>query len=68
MGRQIVNITNNAGPEVKVTQSERTQGNDQIIEAVIERVEAGLAGNMARGVGPLNDVMTSSFDLTRRGR
>lgn len=68
MVRQIFNVINNVGPEVRVTQSERTQGNDQIIEAVLDRVEAGLAGNMARGVGPLNDVFTSSFGLTRRGR
>ncbi len=66
-GRTILNITNNAAPEVKVSQSERSQGPDGIVDVVIDRIEAGLAGNMSRGVGPLHDVFTGRFGLTRRG-
>jgi hypothetical protein len=66
-GRMILNITNNAAPEVKVSQSERSQGPDGIVDVVIDRIEAGLAGNMSRGVGPLHDVFTGRFGLTRRG-
>ncbi len=67
LGRTILNITNNAAPEVKVSQSERSQGPDGIVDVVIDRIEAGLAGNMSRGVGPLHDVFTGRFGLTRRG-
>jgi hypothetical protein len=66
-GKVVVNINNNH-PDVKVTQTERMQGGDRVLDFAIEQIEAGIAGNMARGVGPINDVMTGHFGMTRRGR
>lgn len=61
-----VNVHNNGGGEARV--EERQEGNMRIIDVLIERVEAGIASNIGRNVGPLSDVLGGAYGLRRAPR
>jgi hypothetical protein len=64
----IVNITN-THPDAKVSQqSNRMQGGVPVLDVLIEQLDAHLAGNVSRGIGPLSDVLTGTLGLKRQGR
>ena len=65
-GNVQVNVHNNGGGEATV--QERQEGDTRIVDVLIERVEAGIAGNVSRNVGPLSGVLGSSFGLRRTPR
>lgn len=65
--RVTVNVHQNAsGAEARV--EERMEGDVRVIDVLIERVEAGIAANTRRGVGPLADLMGGTYGLSRRPR
>lgn len=66
-GSVVVNVTNKAtGAEPRV--SERMEGNNRIIDVVIEAVRNGLADDFATGRGPAAAALQSAFGLSRVGR
>lgn len=62
-----INVTNSAAG-VEASASERSVGNERIIEVLVEQVEAGVAGNARRGVGPLVGVLSQTYGLGRVGQ
>lgn len=66
-GGVVVNVTNKAaGAEPRV--SERMEGNNRVIDVVIEAVRNGLAEDFATGRGPAAAALQSAFGLSRVGR
>jgi hypothetical protein len=63
-----VTVNNNAAPQAMARVEERQQGGDRIIDVIIEQVEARVAGNMARGVGPVAGAMSGVYGLQRAPR
>jgi hypothetical protein len=65
--RVTVNVTNTAaGTQTQTT--ERQDGSDRIVDVLIEQIEAGIAANTRRGVGPLSDLMAQTYGLGRQPR
>ncbi|MDT8856427.1 phage tail length tape measure family protein [Paracoccaceae bacterium Fryx2] len=64
-GDVIVNIQTPPGTRAQST--ERMEGNDRMIDIIVEQVEGMLASNVGRGVGPLNGAIAGSFGLSRQG-
>ena len=65
-GDFIVNISTPAGS--KTSQTQRSEGNNRILDVVVEMVEGAIAGNVAQGRGPMADAMTSTYGLSRVAR
>jgi hypothetical protein len=61
-------VNNNAAPQAMATVEERQQGGERIIEVMIEQVEAGIASNAARGVGPMAGMLSGVYGLRRAPR
>lgn len=57
-----VNIINNASQQVSATAQQNASGG---IDLFIEQIEGKIAGNVSRGTGALNNVMTQTFGLNR---
>ena len=62
----VVNVINNASG-TKATESRRSEGGMNIVDVVIEQVEATIAGNISQGRGPVPDALSSTFGLSRIG-
>ncbi|OYU38604.1 MAG: hypothetical protein CFE33_15030 [Pseudorhodobacter sp. PARRP1] len=65
-GDMIVNISTPAGS--KTSQTQRSDGNNRILDVVVEMVEGAIAGNVAQSRGPMADAMTSTYGLSRVAR
>lgn len=66
-GDVTVNVTNTAAG-TRETVTERDEGGTRVIDVLIERVEAQIAGNIARGRGPIGTAMTNAYGVQRRPR
>jgi hypothetical protein len=65
--RVTVNVTNTAaGTQTQTTEPQ--DGSDRIVDVLIEQIEAGIAANTRRGVGPLSDLMAQTYGLGRQPR
>lgn len=56
---------NNGAPGVEARASARSDSGGVAVEIMIEQIEAGIAANVRRGVGPVSDVLGSTFGLGR---
>ena len=59
-----VNVINNASG-TQATARERTDGNNRIIDVVIEQVKGSIAGDISRGAGPIPAALGSAYGLNR---
>lgn len=62
----VVNVINNA-QGTKATESRRSEGGMNIVDVVIEQVEAAIAGNISQGRGPMPDALSGTYGLSRIG-
>lgn len=62
----VVNVINNA-QGTKATESQRTEGGINIVDVVIEQVEAAIAGNITQGRGLVPDALSGTYGLSRIG-
>jgi lambda family phage tail tape measure protein len=59
-----VNVVNNASG-TQATARERTEGGNRIIDVMIEQVKGAIAGDIARGAGPIPGALSSTYGLNR---
>ena len=60
----IVNIVNKS-EGTQVSQSQRTEGNDKILDVIIEQIKSGIGNDISRGAGPIPGALESTYGLNR---
>ena len=63
-GNMIVNIVNKS-EGTQVSQSQRTEGNDKILDVIIEQIKSGIGNDISRGAGPIPGALESTYGLNR---
>lgn len=63
-GSVVVNVTNNA-PGTQARATERNEGGTRIVDVIVDRVEAAIWGNVARGAGPGAATLADTYGLNR---
>ena len=63
-GNMIVNIINKTD-NTRVQQTQRTEGNDKILDVIIEQIKNGIGGDISRGSGAIPSALESTYGLNR---